>query len=130
MSERYQREIEDLLGSIEGVSVRVPKPKRRGLTRRLFSALGRSLGGRVWSFSPERIMLTGGILLLVALLFKASLPGFVVPILLWTAVIVFILGYALVFVNTSDTYEMRWRGRPVERPPNWRDRMRRWGRTR
>ena len=130
MSEKYQREIEDILGGIEGAPPGQPKRKKRGPVRGIFALLGRVFGGRGGWFSPGRVMLTALTLLLVALLFKASIPGFIVPMLLWAAVIVFILGYALFFINANEPYEKRWRERPVEGPPSYWARWRRWVRGR
>ena len=117
MSEKYQREIEDILGQIEGPTQPKAKPRRPGLFRVLLNALGRFLGGKGWNLSPGRIMLGSLSILLVALLFNASMPGILGPALAWVAVILFILGYALFFINPSSSYEKRWRGEAIETPP-------------
>ncbi len=126
MSQRYQREIEDLLGKLDDTATQQPQPKRRRPGRRFFAPLGWLFAGRGHWLSPGRVLLTALCLLLVALLFKASMPGFLAPLLLWGAVIVFILGYALFFINAKDPPEKRWRGQAIEGPPSTMDRLRRW----
>ena len=131
MSEKYQREIEDILGQIDELPAARAQPKRRNFLRSAFGMMARAMAGRGNRISPGKILLTSLALVLVAALFKAVLPGIVVPVLLWTAVITFIVGYALFFINTSEPFERRWRGEPVNEPPptTW-ERMRRWLRGR
>ena len=117
MSEKYQREIEDILGQIEGPAQRKARPRKPSLFRVFLNALGRFLGGKGWNLSPGRIMLGSLSILLVTLLFSASMPGILGPALAWGAVILFILGYALFFINPSSSYEKRWRGEAIETPP-------------
>ena len=117
MSEKYQREIEDILGHIEDPAQRKAGPRRTGLFRMFLNAFGRFLGGKGWNLSPGRIMLGSLSILLVALLFSASMPGVLGAALAWGAVILFILGYALFFINPSSSYEKRWRGQAIETPP-------------
>lgn len=78
------------------------------------------------SISPGRVMLGAFVLLLVALLFRSQMPGMASPIA-WAAVVLFIVGYALFFLNPRAPYEKRWRGRLVETSLPW---WRRWGRGR
>lgn len=115
MSERYRREIEDLLEQIEELPPQDRQGKKPSLRRALFSLIGRFLGGRGWNLSPGRIMVASIALLLIALLIKGNLPGFVGPLLAWGAVALFILGYALFFINPNQAYEKRWRGQPIEK---------------
>lgn len=129
MSERYQREIEEILDKIEELPLGRAKAKRRGFPRAVLAAVGRFLGGRGWGLSPGRIMLGSLVLLLVALLFRTSMPGMVAPIA-WAAVVLFILGYALFFINPHTSYERRWRGQTVENTPGRWERFRRWVRNR
>ncbi|MCH8940282.1 MAG: hypothetical protein IIC27_04060 [Chloroflexi bacterium] len=123
MSEKYQREIEDILGQIEGPAQRKARPRKPGLFRMLLNAFGRFLGGKGWNLSPGRIMLGSLSILLVALLFGAGMPGILGAALAWGAVILFILGYALFFINPSSSYEKRWRGQAVETPPTLWERV-------
>ena len=126
MPEKYQREIEEILGNVEDLRAHRAKMERRGFLRTSGAALGRFLGGRGWHLSPGRIMLGSLSLLLVALLLKSSTPGLVAP-MVWTGIVLFILGYALFFIN-PPSYEKRWRGHVIERTPRWRDRFLRWRR--
>ncbi len=118
MSERYQQEIEDLLQQIEQPPSQGGSGKKPSLRRALFAPIGRFLGGKGWNLSPGRIMVSSIALLLVALLIKGNLPGVAGPVLAWGAVALFILGYALFFINPSQAYEKRWRGQAIEKPPN------------
>ncbi len=123
MSERYRQEIEDLLEQIEELPPQEGSSKRPSLRRALFALIGRFLGGRGWNLSPGRIMVASIALLLVALLIKGNLPGLAGPLLAWGAVALFILGYALFFINPSQAYEKRWRGQTIEKPPSLWDRL-------
>ncbi|MBI4310661.1 MAG: hypothetical protein HY681_02675 [Chloroflexi bacterium] len=125
MAERYQQEIEDILGKIESAPPEKPgrDPNKR---RAVFSRLRRILGSKGAWVSPGKVMLSAVALLLVAMLFKSSMPGFLTPMLLWGAVIIFILGYALFFVNASEPFDKRWRGRSLEGPPTAWSRWRQW----
>ena len=125
MSERYQREIDEILNKIGDLPPHSAGAKKRSFFGAMLAAIGGFLGGRGWNLSPGRIMLGSVVLLLVALLFRASMPGLVAPIA-WAAVVIFILGYALFFIQPHPSYERRWRGRPIEGPPTWRERFRRW----
>lgn len=129
MSERYQQEIEDLLKEIEAVPAQKGSGGKPSLRRALFALIGRFLGGRGWNLSPGRIMVGSLALLLVALLIKGNLPGIAGPALAWAAVGLFILGYALFFINPSQAYEKQWRGQPIERPLSlWERLVRRFNR--
>ncbi len=115
MSERYQREIEEILqeaGDLEpsGVSVGT-KPGFWALAR---SYLGQSLGGKRWSLSPGRVMLVAVSLLLAALVLRSALPGVgVVGPLAWAGLLLFIVGYGLFFIKPPKI-EKRWRGQPLD----------------
>ncbi len=125
MQEQYQREIEEILEKASNVPGRPAKRRQRSLFRAFLRGLGSFLGGRSWKISPGRIILGALILLLSAWWFKTSLPGLVGPIA-WAAVVLFILGYALFFINPRVTYEKRWRGQLMEpAPPPWWERFRR-----
>ena len=116
MPEKYRREIEDLLSQIEGQheTVELKKPSS---SRGLFKAIIRFFGGKGWSITPGRIMMASVALLLIALLFSSSMPGLLAPLIGWGAVVIFILGYALFFINPSGSYEKMWRGQPIDEPP-------------
>jgi hypothetical protein len=126
MAERYRREIEDILDKLDEAPAKSPKTNEGGRRLRFFGLPGRVLGGMGSWLSPGRVMLAALALLLVALLLNASMPGVFVPFLMWGAVIVFIVGYALFFINASEPFEKRWRGRTIEGPPPPASRLRRW----
>jgi hypothetical protein len=117
MSQKYQREIEEILGNVEGQRAHIANREQRSFLRSCSAAFVQLMGGRGWHISPGRIMLGSLALLLVALLIKGSMPGIVGP-MVWTGIVLFILGYALFFINPPP-YEKRWRGRLIERPPRW-----------
>ena len=116
MPEKYRREIEDLLSQIEGQYETV-QPKRPRARRSPFKATFRFFAGKGWSITPGRIMFASVALLLIALLFNSSMPGLLAPLIGWGAVVIFILGYALFFINPSGSYERRWRGQVIDEPP-------------
>lgn len=111
MSQKYQREIEEILKQTGG-----PEPSgrgpRRGIWRLIWLYLSQSLGGKRWSLSPGRIMLIGVSLLVSALVVRAMVPGLVGP-LAWAGLLLFIIGYGMFFVRPPKI-EKRWRGQPVE----------------
>ena len=125
MSNRYQREIEEILkqaGELEP-SGRDRQP-RQSFWRLLWEFVTQSLGGRGWSISPGRIMLIAGSLLLTALIVRTMVPGLVAP-LAWSGLLLFIVGYAMIFVRPQKI-EKRWRGQSLEDPQeSWWDRIRR-----
>ncbi len=130
MSERYQREIEEIL-SQAGESAPVERSgKGRGVPLMpSFLRAGKGPGNRTF-LSSGRLMFIGLALLLSAILISAIFPGFLGPIV-WLSLIFFILGYVLFFARPSAGPEKRWRGRVIEqdRPSGsgglWR-RVRRW----
>ena len=123
MSAKYQREIEEILNKIEEPLLHRAQGKKQSYTRAALGGIGQFLGGRSWNLSPGRIMVSSVLLLLVALLFKASMPGFLGPAIAWGAIVLFILGYALFFIKPGSPYEKRWRGQPIETSPRWWERL-------
>lgn len=124
MSQRYQREIEEILGSFESPLSDSSISRKRRFLRSMSGLALKLVGGRGWRLSPGRIILASLVLLLVALLIRGNTPGVVAPIA-WAGVVLFILGYALFFINPPH-YEKRWRGHVVEARPRWRARWVRW----
>ena len=119
MSERYQREIEEILRQTGDLKTpRPPRKPRRNFWRLVRLYIGQSLGGRGWSLSPGRVMLIAVSLLLAALIIK-------IPLLAWAGLLLFIVGYGMFFVKPPKT-EKRWRGQPLDirRDSLW-DRLRR-----
>ncbi len=109
MSERYQREIEEIL---EEAGDLVPARSRFGFWRLIRAYIGQSLRRKRWSLSPGRVMLIAVSLLLAALVLRGALPGIVGP-LAWAGLLLFIVGYGLFFVKRPKD-EKRWRGQALE----------------
>ena len=110
MARRYEREIEDILKQAGEIG---PGPirRRRGFLALLRSYAARALGGRTWSVTPGRVMLTAGALLLIGLLMPAFVQGSIWAPMAWAGLVLFIIGYAMFFIRPRKT-EKRWRGRP------------------
>jgi len=114
MSERYKREIEEILkqaGEI-GSPPKDRKPRKSGVWQLIWLYVKRSLGGKAWSFSPGRVMLIAISLLLAALMVRPFGGGLVAP-LAWAGLLLFIIGYAMFFVKPPKI-EKRWRGQVIE----------------
>ena len=125
MPERYKREIEEILRQAGEVSSsgRGQRP-RSGIASALWRQAIDSLGGKGWSITPGRVMLTAICLLLSAAIVQFFAPG-LVGLLFWAGLILFIVGYAMFFMRPKSI-EKRWRGRPVEdREEPWWQRLRR-----
>ena len=113
MSERYQREIEEILEEAGDLEPARPRFGRGPSFWRLVRAyIGQSLRGNRWSLSPGRVMLIAVSLLLAALVLRGALPGIVGP-LAWAGLLLFIVGYGLFFVKPPKI-EKRWRGQTLE----------------
>ncbi len=114
MSERYQREIEEILEEAGDLEPASPHFGRGPSFWRVVRAyIGQSLRGNRWSLSPGRVMLIAVSLLLAALVLRGALPGIVGP-LAWAGLLLFIVGYGLFFVKPPKIDEKRWRGQPLE----------------
>ena len=118
MSERYKREIEEILQQAgELSSGGHPRGSRPRLLRLVWLSLVQSLGGRIWPPTAARVMLLGGALLLT---------GFVVqvPLLPWAGLALLLVGYAMVIMR-PPRIEKRWRGQRIDYEETWWDRVRR-----
>ena len=116
MAQRYQREIEEILGQTGedemgsgGERVKTPNAPRR---------TSRSPRRRLGAFirlTPGRLLVTGiGLLLLSVLLKALDAPG-VTPFL-WASVVLFVFAYVVYFTKPRRTVERRWRGQPMDDP--------------
>lgn len=126
MPERYEEEIEEILqqSGTELGTYKKPSGPRLSIWRLVWLNVKRSLGGKAWSFSPGRVMLTAVSLLLVAMLIRAFVPGLVVPLAL-AGLLLFIVAYGMFFIQPKGM-EKRWRGQPIDSPRNsWWDRIKR-----
>ena len=125
MSQRYQREIEEILRQAgESTASNGPSGKKGHPLLASLSRVGRSIGNRVY-LNPGRLMFIGLALLLSAVLISAIVPGLVGPIV-WSGLILFLLAYVLFFARTKPNVEKRWRGRLVDNQSSSREGGR-WG---
>lgn len=129
MSDRYKKEIEEILQRVEEARSpdSQPQERRQGPKAHKLNPLARLswlLG--FLAISPGKLMIAGVSLLLIALLLGVVGPGWAGR-LVWAGLALFVFAYILFFVRPSPgSYEKRWRGRPLEdRTLFWR-RVRRW----
>ena len=125
MSDRYKREIEEILKQAGEIAGRGQKrPPKTGLWRLIWRNITRSLGGKMWSLSPSRVMLIAVVLFLLSMVFRATGLGIVGP-LAWAGLLLFIIGYAMFFIRPKKV-EKLWRGQPIDiSGETWWDRIRR-----
>ena len=131
MSDKYQKEIEEILKRAEEV---MPKDKPRTQGKReappggQLHPLSRLSGGRRLKISAGKLMLGSIVLLLLALILGSI--GIGSPVYFVAAgLVLFVLAYALFFVRPgggSSGYEKRWRGRLIEDTPSVWGRVKRW----
>ena len=66
------------------------------------------------TISAGRLMIAGVALLVLAMIFRAFVPGLMAP-LIWAGLGLFILAYLLFLIKPSrPRYEKRWRGQAIE----------------
>jgi hypothetical protein len=117
MSERYQREIEEILQQVgESTPTKEPGKAEKNSMLAPFSRVGRGIGNLIY-LSSRRLVTIGIALLVSAILVSVIFPGLLGPIV-WLGLILFILVYALFFARPNPNMEKRWRGRVVEPPPS------------
>ena len=115
MKERYRREIEDILSNIEIEKDDSSKQDTENFEVESDSE-PRSLIRYITHVRPFKVILSSIILLAVALLIGPIFPSFLGSFIAWAAVVIFIVGYSLVFISPSQKYEKRWRGQPIDEP--------------
>ena len=125
MSNKYMKEIEEILKRADAV---MPKDSSRATkkgTTRSATQLGRfTIGG--FKISAGKVMLASLALLLLAAILGAMGVGNVV-LLVAAGLVLFVIGYALFFVRPGNySYEKRWRGRVIEDQPTMWERVKRW----
>ncbi len=116
MAQRYQREIEEILGQAgeEGSGGRSDGSKPPRGPRRASRSPRRGLGAFIRP-TPGRLLLAGIVLLVLSVLLKAlDAPG-VTPFL-WASVVLFVFAYVVYFTRPRRTVERRWRGQPMDDP--------------
>ena len=114
MGKKYQREIEEILKQA-GEIAPVGRPRKRSawLPTEVWRYVAGSVRNRSDRFSPGRLMFIGVALLLSTLLFRTIVPWAIAPLAV-VGVIVFVVGYAMVFIKPRPRYEKRWRGQSIE----------------
>lgn len=136
MSQRYQREIEEILqqagdlstshgqgGSPPATKVPRSRPESPGFIAQVWQHIKSSVRGG----PAGKVMLGAILVLLAALVMNAMAPGLgLVGPLAWGGLILFIVGYAMFFIKPKKV-EQRWRGQPLEseEKDSWTDWMKR-----
>ena len=129
MPDQYQKEIEDILKKAEAEAPLPSENSRRSLRGMVWQYARQSLNSTAWGVSPGKIMLAALAILLAGLVLRYMIPA--LGVLMWISLVVFIIGYGMVFLRPSKSPLERkmWRGRYVDEEPegggSWWDRFRR-----
>ncbi len=125
MSEKYKREIEEILRQAgEKPPGKGRKTGKRSLLRNLWVPSDNT-GAKKLRISPGRIAIVATLVLLSAIVFWYMVPAAATP-LFWLALLLFIAAYAY-FLARPQAQEKRWRGRSVSyNKSRLTERMRRW----
>ena len=112
MSDKYKREIEEILKrtGYADEQIHTPNAKLR-FPVLIWLSVKQSLTGKVWSFTPGRLMMLAISMLMSALLLNVFGLGIVGPIA-WIGLVLFMTGYAMFFLRPR-TVAKRWRGQPI-----------------
>jgi len=114
MSQRYQREIEEILDQVnEDAAAGKGRPKGQLEHPQPPKALGKR---RRWNLSTGRLMLMGISLLAFSLPMGAFSPALMAPAAL-LGIVLFIGAYVVFFSKPRPYLEKRWRGQPIEDLP-------------
>lgn len=116
MAQRYQREIEEILGQTgeegQGAGSDGAKPPRS--SRRPSRSPGRGVRTFIRP-TPGRLLLTGIVLLILTVVLNAlDAPG--AGPFFWASVALFVFAYVAYFTRPRRTIERRWRGQPMDDP--------------
>lgn len=122
MSQRYQREIEEILEdsfrlkrSDQAVYLGTP------FWKMVWLWLYGLLLSRSWS-QPERLVLVAVLLLVSSLIIRAVIPVIAGPVA-WAGLLLFVLGYAMFFIRPRPM-EQRRRGQHISNPgQSWWERI-------
>ncbi|MSQ17154.1 MAG: hypothetical protein EXR54_06240 [Dehalococcoidia bacterium] len=133
MPDKYQSEIEEILKQSEDATPAGPAAKP---VKPVQSAAGKPAPRRApedrgsdrnqpqpdrasgrFTISPGKLMLTGLVVLLIALLLRVSLGWVGMDTLGWVGMGIIAVAYLLLFIKPASTggYEKRWRGQPLEK---------------
>lgn len=125
MSNRYQREIEEILGQVnDDTPADQVGAKRRQLTQQ--GTLKAPGGGSRLSFSTGRLMLMGVGLLVLSLPLGAFVPVVAAPAAL-LGIALFIGAYVVFFSKPRSRSSKMWRGENIEDLPMQSGLHRFWG---
>tara|TARA_B100001750_G_C15413503_1_gene549020 strand:+ start:106 stop:477 length:372 start_codon:yes stop_codon:yes gene_type:complete len=120
MDRRLEREIEEILEKSTGQPNRFrveeinPNKDIQGKN---------SLVGRIQKrISIKQLFITGGLLMLSALIVGIISPGMKSGVLFWSGLTLFITAYAFYFTRPSPNSQLRWRGRPVRYDDDYQSR--------
>ena len=111
MDRRLEREIEEILekstpqSSEFGVNPIHPSEEIRS-KQPLVNRIKKKI-------SIKQLFITGGLLMLSALIVGIISPGMKSGILFWSGLTLFIAAYAFYFTRPSPNSQLRWRGRPI-----------------
>ena len=123
MSQRFEREIDEILRQFDGDLTPPPRPLRRRsrferLKRRALHGFWAVYSLR-WRSGAAELMLGAYALALLTLLLRPMVP-MLGTLLAWVMVVLFIAGYVQSYRRTSGGVDRRWRGRPMDYDrPNW-----------
>ena len=126
MSDKYMKEIEEILRQAEDSLPKDRDRAPRGTPKTVGGPLGR-VSGKI-RITPGKLMLGSFALLLLALIMSLAGVGSVVHLVV-AGLVLFVIAYALFFVRPGgsfSSYEKRWRGRPIEERLTVVDRLKRW----
>ena len=127
MTQKYQKEIEDLLGQIN--ADRPAEQQARAPGRSTPRLNPRRAGRAAFAFrvSAGRVFLAGIALLLTGAVLRAFVPE-VSGYIIWAGICLFVVAYIMFFIRPRRTHELRWRGRPIDDGvgPNPAGRLWRW----
>jgi hypothetical protein len=139
MSDRLEREIEEILDKIEQFPA--PESRRARARKRFFRQLGsniadrqRAVASQLGRISISQVMLISFLMILASIFFRRFSPA-LTSWMLVAGVILFVTSFAIMFFarGSSSSSSQRWRGREIdtsvyrESPV---DRLRRWWNTR
>jgi hypothetical protein len=125
MADRIEREIEEILKKLDGVT---PAKARRQARRvgQPFAAAQTWFGHRLARISMKQVMMWSLLVFLVSFFLMRAMPG--ATWVMVGALIVFVIAYLLSRGSAAKPQEMkRWRGQPMDlRGPTWANQIKAW----
>ena len=142
MSDRLEREIEEILDKIEHFPT--PESRRARARKRFFRQLGsniaqrqRALASQLGRISISQVMLISFLMILGSLFLRRAIPV-LTPWMLYAGIILFVTSFAIMVFSRGGSSggggsSQRWRGREIDtryRQASPIDRLRHWWNTR